>query len=319
MAKPQAVLAAAKKANELIAQLGQDTPPVGDPPVEPAAPVEPIVQPSAVEPTLAPPAPPAAEPPPTTPRTAEEELRHSIDVMAGRHRADVDRLQNDLANAYRQISDLTIQLSRAVSAIQAQPAPGAPAAPESPAPATFEFVQREFPEINQVMDHKIKQAMDSHFSSLAQRVESIDERTSQTLGSTFLVTVNREVPDWKVVNDDPRFAKWLSAPDAIGRTLLPVLQAAWKKMDAPTVISIFKEYKRLTSPAPAPNPAGYVPPPTTPASTTPSAPASAPVISRQDVTAFYADVSRGRYRDKPEEYKRLTAMIDAAMRAGTIK
>jgi hypothetical protein len=50
-----------------------------------------------------------------------------------------------------------------------------------------------------------------------------------------------------------------------------------------------------------------------------SAPAEKPVISRADISKFYADVQAGRYRGREQEKERFEALIFEASRDGRIR
>jgi len=67
----------------------------------------------------------------------------------------------------------------------------------------------------------------------------------------FWAELEREIPNWSEVNNDPKFHAWLLSVDELtGITRQIFLEQAQKSLDAKRVIAFFKAYEALNKPAP---------------------------------------------------------------------
>lgn len=160
----------------------------------------------------------------------------------------------------------------------------------------------------------------------------------------------REVPDWEVLNNDDGFKAWVSQLDPLsGNQRLALLQDAYNKGQATRVIAAFKGYKEQATSSPvqargsqpgngAENAGGRSA--TNPRSNSANAPAvdlaalaapgrarsgqqtaspDKPIVTGAEISQFYADVTRGKYAGRDEEYALIERQIQEALAEGRVR
>lgn len=170
---------------------------------------------------------------------------------------------------------------------------------------------------------------------LKRQLSQVGSRVAQTSQMTLEQQLDSHLPDWRQVNHDPNFLNWLALTDPYsGVRKQDLLTAAYNSGDAGRVLAFFNGFlsdEAAVDPARAPKPVnGGGGPPKVPletfaapgrARTTagPTPPAEKPVISRDQISAFYAKVAAGHYRGNDAEKNRLEGMIFEAQREGRIQ
>jgi len=248
--------------------------------------------------------------------------------------------------------DQISQLQATVGDLQRQ----ATRPPPKDDPASFEklITDKELsdygPELLEVMGKKAKE----EFAPLISRMQGrIDELEGQVRGTTREVvksarqkmceTLNEQCPEWQELNEDPNFISWLQLPDRFsGAIRNDLLNAANERNDSPRVLAFFQGYLEEAARLPAvaeqglPHTPGQLPAvasaqapqsyakvpleslaaPGRAKNTAAPAPVEKPIISRAQVSAFYANKAAGRYTTA--EGDRLEAMIWDAKNEGRI-
>lgn len=299
---------------------GQDPepPPAEPPPADPAATPEPT--------PVTPPSNPEPAPAPT-----EVNWEHRYKSMEGRYK----RAENDLRTLSDQVAHLT-------SLLAAQPPAPPPTPPKELQPQTLltpEEVSEYGDEFLKVVGKKAKEELSSEFMTikqqldqLAQRVEGTTKITAAQARRNLEVTLDSEVPDWRDINVAPEFHQWLSLPDLFsGAIRHSLLKAAYEQNDTPRVVAFFKGFlSQEAALAPATEPASGVAPDKIPLETfaapgraktaaASGAPAEKPTFTHAQISAFYADVQRGKYRGKEADKDRIERQIIEAGREGRIR
>lgn len=152
--------------------------------------------------------------------------------------------------------------------------------------------------------------------------------------------LSREVPNWRAIQGDPRFAQYLRLPNVYTNEVRQkMLKAAWDAADASRTIAIFTDFIKevqatggqlpsatRTQPAqPAPREAALdletlaAPGRARPASGDNQVPADKPHYTRADISKFYADSRKGLYAGRQAEYDRIQNDLTAAQREGRIR
>jgi hypothetical protein len=135
------------------------------------------------------------------------------------------------------------------------------------------------------------------------------EREKTELNVSFRQKLERLVPDYKKVDLDPKFGKWMAEPDEVsGYPRINMFKAAQSAGDVGRVAEFFKEYIKLTTPedklAKKVTPA--------PANATPATPQKPKTsgLTLKEINKFYDDVTRGKYRSRPKEQQEMERKID---------
>lgn len=292
--------------------------------------VVPLAQ-AAAEPQVAPPEPPVArqEPPPAPvvepqrPAPQTEDWEHKYRTLVGMTSQQMSELTKRANAAEASRQDLIRQmeeLKRAVEAAKTAKPTIDPKDVETFGADLVDMVRRQ-------ASVEIEQAVSRALGDLVQRVNQLETSTqgvsqavTQTAEQSFFSSLAHSVPDWEAVNSNPKFHEWLSQVDPVyGEPRQKALTIAREAMAVGRVVAIFNAFK-ATMAAPQPTNEDLQ------AQVAPARSASAPApveqgaqyVSGREVTQFYEDLRRGRYRGKEAEANRIEAVINAAIAAGRV-
>jgi hypothetical protein len=254
-----------------------------------------------------PPAPPPAPVPPS------EDWEHKYRTLQGvnqRHTADLKQ----------RITDLEAHIEQLARAPVAAPATVAPTLNPQDA-ETFgadlvEMVRRTA----QAEGGATVRELQGRIAQLEQQLAGSTAVASKTADEVFYERLEKMVPDWETVNKDEGFLAWLAEIDPMyGTPRQAALTSAGNARDVNRVATVFNTYKGQV-PA-QPKPATRQEPQVSPQSSgngathlSPEAQAGTkPVITIQQVEAFYRDVARGMWRGREQEMAQHEAVINAAL------
>jgi hypothetical protein len=304
----------------------EDAPPVGEDRVV----VEPL-QTQQPQPAVAPAAPPAAPP---QGKTYSENDFKAMQTRFERANDQAQRLSDEVSN-----------LRNVIATMQAAPPPAAAATPpelQAQSLLTPKEIEDYGPEFLDVVGKKAKEIAGAEIAQLRQQVESLTKGIQSTTQMTMaqardkmFEVLNENIPDWRDINNDPNFLSWLRLPDAFsGAIRHDLLKAAYDQNNAARVAAFFQGF--LAEEA-AVAPANNAPPATPRAAPAPKVPLESlaapgraksaaaqvpvekPIITRAQVTSFYADVAAGKYRGREDEKNRLEAEIFLATNEGRLR
>ena len=320
---PAAVLAAGRRSEELVKQTSTPAPPDVTPPPTVSETTTPPPAPEVVT-TVSNPAPPA---PPAPPKTPDFEQRYNS--MLGR----VSQL-TEINKAHQRRID---ELQQLLGAMQA-----APAAKPTPQPLVTEREIAEYgPEFMDVVGRKAKEISAAEVNELKFKLSNLERQVSTVTNEVTSRTrqdmyneLNRSIPTWLEINSNPEFLSWLDLPDAYSGVIRKaLLKKAYDANDANRVGQFFRGFIAETA---ATRPA--VSPEVLPNTVTSSrvdlaalaapgrarqaaanTPPDKPVITRSEITRFYADVSRGLYAGRDADKLAREREIIAATREGRLR
>jgi hypothetical protein len=163
---------------------------------------------------------------------------------------------------------------------------------------------------------------------LEARLAALESERTVSAGQTFWSRVEAQVPGARQINAaDPLWHEFLAQPDPLsGIPYRSLGESAIRSGDVGRLVSLFKLYESSSVPqsgsdgevvVPA---AGPTPMPRVTRSTpSPSAAASRkPYIKQSEITAFYEDVARQRYKNRPDELKARESLIESAVAEGRV-
>lgn len=297
---------------------------------EPAPTPEPPPEPATTpEPTLV--TPPSNPEPTPQPGPTEVNWEHRYKSMEGRYK----RAESDLRTLSDQVSHLNSLL-----AMQPPTAPVAPAELQPQSLLTPEERTEYGDEFLNVVGKRAKEELSTEFMTIKQQLDQLSQRVE---GSTKVTaaqsrrnleaTLDSQVPDWRDVNVAPEFHQWLSLPDLFsGAIRHSLLKAAYEQNDTPRVVAFFKGFlSQEAALAPATEPALDAPasdkipletfaaPGRAKTAAAAGAPAEKPTFTHAQISTFYADVNRGKYRGREQEKDRIERQIIEAGREGRIR
>jgi hypothetical protein len=297
-----------------------------------AAPVE--AQPAAPEPievTASPsevPA-PAPEPQPTQapPMTSEETWEHKFRSLQGLFNQQVPMLQG-------QVKDLTKRLEQAIGTLeQAKAAPK----PQEPAPHTVDpkdvesFGADLVDMVNRIADSRfggVAQQVEAKFGELQRMLGSVEQRlegTTQTVAvsaeQTFFDKLTKQVPDWEQINANPAFLAWLADSDPVyGVPRQRALDSAREQLDVGRIVNVFRAFSPATTVAPVVrNPVDRQVSPKAGAANAPQTVQPKTMYSQKQISDFYNDMARGKYRGREAEASAIEQSVNSAIAEGRVR
>lgn len=169
-------------------------------------------------------------------------------------------------------------------------------------------------------------------AELQNSIGSVAQKNKQTDTENMYSYLDAQMPTWKEVNRNPSFIAWCNLPDPFSGVIrMKMLSEAHAQANGARVLNFFKGF--LADEA-AMDPAGTVKPEMPKQGKVPLETFAAPgrakapaagvrpgekeTISHAQISQFYADVNRGKYRGNDAEKQRLEAMIFEAQADGRV-
>lgn len=307
MAIPRAVEAAAKRAEELHAQLYQQQ-----------KPEDPAAQNTTPDPDPAPqdpPADPKPQDPPQDPKPqdppAEDPWEHKYKVMEGKYRAEVPRLAAD----NRELRTKLETLSKEIEELKSKPA--------EPAKSLVSAEDREkygddlLDVVKRVAQEQVA-AKDQEIAELKRKLEFVHQDTAKNAEIGFYDRLGSLVPDWATLNGDESFLKWLDEYDEFtGRTRQDLLSEAEQARDAERVARFFTKWKATQQQAVANSQRALEAQVVPDTNKVVKAPQGKRFFTRNEIAQFYAAARRGEVSAK--DMVAMEAEIHSATIEGRIR
>ena len=339
---PDSVKRAAALAESYYQQTAQPTAPPAEPanePVPPAPVAAPVQEQTPAEP--APTTPPATvqEPAvqPATPpqQVTPDQWEHRYLSMKGRF----DQSQQVISSMQEHMQQLGDELMRTQRLLQN---PNQSQQQQQPKQlVTDEDVQTYGPDLLNLVQRAAVQAVSPELEAVKHENDQLRHTVSQTQKMNVHQILDAQVPEWRALNRDQRFLRWLSLPDIYSGQLRRVmLNNAFQAAQAPRVVAFFKGFLSEEAatghvdapnagqprvPTPAPRQAAIelttlaAPGRPSPAGGQPPSAADKPIYTRAQIADFYRQVREHRYAGREQEKSRIEADIFAAQREGRVR
>jgi len=169
-------------------------------------------------------------------------------------------------------------------------------------------------EIIDLIQRGSRQAMAPILDRLEERDERLREGLQRAAKTAIDHALDTAVPNWREINQDPRWFDWLNSPEPYsGYRRQDLLNDATAKGDAGRVIVIFKGFIAAAGgqPAPSSRPASVLP------ASYPAQSSRGRIYSREDITRMAALHRRKAISD--EEYARWENEFIRAANEGRVK
>jgi hypothetical protein len=267
-----------------------------------------------------------------------EQWRHRYLSMRGR----VEQQRNIIAGMQDQMAQMGDELMRLQQHVERPPT-----AEQIEKYITPEDEQNYGSELIDFARRAAQDAVAPKLQGLERENEELRQQVIQDKRRSMFTELDREVPEWRGVNQAPAFKRWLSLRDIYsGSVRNKLLNDAYRTADAPRVVSFFKGFLRdaaiasgqqsapqLADQPQPPNPAPQPRQPAIPLATlaAPGRPRPAsgtdmlsvqqpqtPSFTRAQIASFYNDVRRGVYYGRENEKAELERQIFAAQNAGRV-
>jgi len=321
---PKKVRDQEKRAAALMGAEGETPSPVAIVPDAPAleAPVQEL---SAEAPPAPEGAPVASDVAPASGEPTEEnpvwEQRYS--ALKGKYDSEIPRMRGTIDGLQQRLADL-----------EHAPAPADPA-PAAPDMADAEDREAYGNDFIDLVERRTRQIVDTEMAKLTPQLQKMSGEVAETRRMTtqerMHAQLDTHIESWKDINTSPEFLLWLDDVDPFtGASRAALLRGAYDSGHGDRVVAIFKGYLSDTAPAtPAPvsqirkpgraNLADLAAPGATrtagrgPTEALPPTP-----VTRAEIQAFYSDVARGAYKNRPQDQKDVEARINSAVARGLV-
>jgi hypothetical protein len=268
---------------------------------------------------------------------SEDKWEHKYNVLNGKYRAEVPRLQTQVKELGNHVSSLQGLISTLEKAKPVE-------AETSPLTATRLLKDDEIVDYGEDMISVVKRAAREEIApeldrltaenvELKKMVGRVNETTETTARQAVYTTLDIEVPDWRKLNSDEGFIAWLDTLDAYTNKMRrDLLNEALEANDAARVIVFFEGY--LKENATVSTPAEETPTEKPRKASVdmaslaaPGKPRSGGTASTQEgkqtwrqaeISAFYADVRKGAFKNNPEEKVKIEQSIMNAVKHNQI-
>lgn len=316
MALPRSIQAQIEQAE---ATLAAHNAPVEAQPAAPA-PIEVVAAP------FADPAPaPAPQPAPTPP--VDEAWEHKFRSLQGLFNKEVPSLQG-------QVKDLNRRLEQALDALEsvkaATPAPSEPVKPAVDPRDVENFGADLVDMVERIAESRfggVSQAVEAKFSAMEAKLADMEKQltgTSQSVAvsseQAFFDRLTKTIPEWEAINADPAFLAWLGDADPVyGVPRQRAMDMAREQLDVARVVSVFRAFAPAT---PAPAARNVVDRQVSPkAGAAPNAQAAraTPMLSQKEISDFYNDMARGKWRGREAEAAVFEQSVNEALASGRVR
>jgi hypothetical protein len=253
--------------------------------------------------------------------------------MQGRFQAS----QRNVGSLQQQMAELGDELVRTQEMVRNQQVERVPDT-QTPKLITPEDEAAYGPELIDLATRAARQAIGPELNTLKNENKELKQRVITEAKRKMFDALTIALPNWRVINKDPRFISWLRLPDVYSRHVRhSMLDEAYQAADAPTVLAFFKGFLKdetatgdadlVPQPEPhtAPRKAAVqletlaAPGRARPATGNTPGPADKPVFTRTQIQNFYTDVRKGVYSGRDKDKARDEQEIFAAQREGRVR
>lgn len=267
----------------------------------------------------------AQEPPPSQP---QHDWEHKFKTLQGIFNSEMPKLQQQnkelnarLQEALERMEKLATKQERQEQSVQQKPQVD-PKDVDNFGQDLVEMVQRvaqaSFAGVAAKVDGYVS-GFDSRLKMLEEALQGTTKAVAQTAEQAFFDRLSKMVPDWEAINQDQAFLTWLGSVDPVyGAPRQAALDQAQRAGNVERVAAVFQTFKSTQPQAPKKDVLEKQVSPKAAASA-PVAPQGKPVLTQKQVTDFYNDLGKGKYRGRESEAQRLEAIINEAMAEGRIR
>lgn len=257
-----------------------------------------------------------------------DDFEHKYRVLQGKYNAEIPRL-----------SDRVAELEQLLATMAVAPANPTDARPQSTL-VTQEEIDDYGEDLLDVIGRKAQEiagaqvsALEDKIATLTEQLGGVSQRVVDSGRDKLLSLLAGKHPNWEAINGSREFVAWLDHRDPYsGQQRGLMLRRAFEESDAERVIAFFtgflEEHAAVTAqgsdtPAPADGAVDLedfvTPAPKRGGSAPTGAQEEERIWTQPEIKAFYADVRKGVFKNKPEEREEFERDLIAAAREGRIR
>jgi len=275
---------------------------------------------------------------PPEPKKKEVDFEQKYKTLEGKYKAELPRALSERDKEKARAADLEAKIAK----LQEDISKSKTVESDIEVDAELEEIAIDNPSLAKVL-RKLKEGTDSKINLFRDELQTGVKSELETVKSDLVSTKldrfdsdmkERGIPDWKILDTDPKFVEWLNEKVPYTKsTKLELIQAAAKQRDAETVSEFFLDYKKTlagsSDDAPKPDaPAGdqnkmdkFTAPPKGKGGTAPNLPGEQTGLTRASYTKFMDETAHGKFNSakwggKTEE--QMEVIFDNAIASGKL-
>lgn len=178
--------------------------------------------------------------------------------------------------------------------------------------------REDWGDIEHIIERVARQMVERELAPTREKIEVIAERSAETDRERFEEGLTRRVPNWRTINEDPKFIAWLQEADEFsGQLRTTLIHQAAASRDIDRVAAFFTAFAGASkAPTARRDPRERELPNTVRGDTPVSVKRT---YSNDEIRKLYDQKRRGAYRGRDEEWRAIEADISAAVSEGRIR
>lgn len=237
-----------------------------------------------------------------------DDWEHRFKVLQGKYNSEVPRF----AQENKELKSRLENLEEELQVLKTKPAEPLvkPEEIEEYGPGLVDLARR-------IAQEELR-GKEAEINKLKRQLEQVSEVTTKTVSNDFFRSLDAISPEWRTINEDPAFLRWLDEVDELtGETRQNLLGKAEAARDAVRVGKFFNSYKKTSSTWAANSAQSLEQQLVPPTNKAPQTPPSKKVWTRGEISEFYARMRRGEVSD--QDAVAIEADITAASIEGRIR
>jgi len=235
-------------------------------------------------------------------RSPVRKLGASVPQLQGGHDETIHQLRQENAALKGEVADLKAKLEQQTASVG----------------VLTDEEREDWGDIEHIIERVARQMVERELAPTREKIEVIAERSAETDRERFEEGLTRRVPNWRTINEDPKFIAWLQEADEFsGQLRTTLIHQAAASRDIDRVAAFFTAFAGASkAPTARRDPRERELPNTVRGDTPVSVKRT---YSNDEIRKLYDQKRRGAYRGRDEEWRAIEADISAAVSEGRIR
>jgi hypothetical protein len=193
----------------------------------------------------------------------------------------------------------------------------------------IKYLYDEYPDVYNALVAFTKKTGKGIDPSVEERISRVEQSTVKTVEERFINDLDKLVPDWESINQDPRFVEWLNEEEPLtGYTRFQLATHAQESLNGKRVAAFYNGFKKHAgiesstvteeTPVAGKKDMSKFVAPTTSRSSKVATQSQDNTVTREFINKFYKDSASGRYEGRTDEADKIEAKINKALVEGRI-
>lgn len=248
-----------------------------------------------------------------------EDWEAKFKTLQGKYNAEIPRLTEELKAVHAEKARL--EAAKAPKGLQ-----DAISDKVSEIEERITMMQKEYPVVFDGIDALVKKRVSETIRPTEEKVNNLASHAQTTDQARFEEMLDKEVPEWRKINNDPKFKKWLGETDRYtGASKLDLLRGAFYNRNLNSTKAFFDDFTGNASgmrmerhERRSEDTFDDIAPPTSGGAPVTGKPKGR-YVTREEINQFYKDRAAGTWRGTEEEAKKMEANFFNAVKENRIR